>query len=258
MFKQLNKNQKLVVHILFWVIYYVLFSLIWTVDDNYKDSFYLEFILLPIRILAVYFTIRLLIPKFLLKKNFSQFLFFYILSIVLLGFMQQGFIHFFYKPDAESAVSANFSVNSLVRAVILINSTVFFVATIYILNLYFLQREAYENIIDEQTKDDAEEFLKIELKSNRKKYLISACDIIYIEAMGNYVNYHIDNSKKITVYQSLKKCLNLLPNNFIRVHKSYIVNQKKIRSYDKEYIEVSNEMFIPVGSTFNIENISSI
>ena len=251
MFKQLNKNQKLALHFLFWMVYYVLFSLIWAKDGNYKDSFYLEFILLPIRILAVYLTIRYLIPQFLLKKKFTKFSLFYLLSIVGLGLMQQGFIHFFY--NTETSVNTDFSFNTLIRATILINSTAFFVSTIYILNLYFLQKESFDKVKINKPEDEP----KIELKSNRKNYILSPNDIIYIEAMGNYVNYFIENGKKITVYQSLKECLKSLPGNFLRVHKSYIVNRKKILSYDKEFIEVNNEKTIPVGSSFNTESFST-
>jgi len=252
MFKQLNKNQKLALHFLFWVVYYVLFSFIWAKNGNYKDSFYLEFILLPIRILAVYLTIRYLIPQFLLKKKFTKFLLFYLLSIIVLGFMQQGFIHFFYNAQSETTISTNFNFSTLVRATILINSTTFFVSTIYILNLYFLQKENFEKV----KIDKSEEALKIELKSNRKNYIISPSTIIYVEGMGNYVNYFIENGKKITVYQSLKECLKGLPNNFLRVHKSYIVNSKKIVYYNNESIEMADDKIIPIGSSFDIENLS--
>ena len=231
----------------------MLFSLIWAKDGNYKDSFYLEFILLPVRILAVYLTIRYLIPQFLLKKKFVKFLLFYSLSIVVLGLIQQGFIHFFYNTEVETSVSTNFNINTLIRAIILINSTAFFVSTIYIMNLYFLQKESFEKV----KANKPEEEPKIELKSNRKNYILSPNDIIYIEAMGNYVNYFIESGKKITVYQSLKECLKNLPGNFLRVHKSYIVNREKILSYDKEFIEVNNEKTIPVGSSFNTESFTT-
>ncbi|MCZ6693941.1 MAG: hypothetical protein O6939_08560, partial [Bacteroidetes bacterium] len=48
-------------HVLFWLIYYITFGFIWAEGGDYWQSYYLEFILLPIRILAVYFTIFLLI-----------------------------------------------------------------------------------------------------------------------------------------------------------------------------------------------------
>lgn len=250
MFKQLNKNQILAIQIIFWAVYYFLFSIIWAVDGNYKDSFFLEFILLPVRILAVYLTINYLIPQFLLKKKFIVFIISYLSSILIFGLIQQCFIYFFYYSENITTINL-FNTNTIVRAIILINSTVFFVSSIYILNLYFSEKEKVKNLLI--AVSDTE--LTLEVKSNRKNHIISFNSIIYIEAMGNYVNYHLDNGKKITEYQSLKKCLENLSNDFLRVHKSYIVNSKKIQSYDKDFIDVSNDKQIPVGASFDIKAI---
>ncbi|MGB3464397.1 MAG: LytTR family DNA-binding domain-containing protein [Cyclobacteriaceae bacterium] len=90
----------------------------------------------------------------------------------------------------------------------------------------------------------------ITLKSNRKNYIIPLENIIYIEAMGNYVHYHTEDGNRITVYQSLKNCLDTLPGNFLRTHKSYIINSDKILSYDNDFIETTDGNKIPVGSSF--------
>lgn len=251
MLDYLSKNKKLGLHVIFWIIYYVSFSIIWVINNDYKDSFYLEFIFLPLRVLAVYVTILFLIPQFLLKKEFVKFLFIYIVFVALLGLIQLGFLYLFYEDRTLSlTISGTINFNTFIRCVMLINSTVFFVSAIYILNLYFSEKELRLKM----KKNDGDENLKIQLKSNRRNYLISPDEIIYIEGLGNYVNYYIENGKKITVYQSLKKCKENLPEEFLRIHKSYIVNKNKILSFANESVELNNNQILPIGNSFGLIN----
>lgn len=49
--------------------------------------------------------------------------------------------------------------------------------------------------------------------------------------------------------QSFKKMQELLPKNFIRVHKSYIVNLSKIEQVERSLIKIGKN-FIPVSETY--------
>ena len=53
-------------------------------------------------------------------------------------------------------------------------------------------------------------------------------NIIYIESDSEYVNYHLENGRKIMANQSLSKLVAILPDHFLRVHRSYIINQQKV------------------------------
>ena len=117
----------------------------------------------------------------------------------------------------------------------------FFVSSIYILHLYFKEKSKKEI----NTND------VIKLKSNRRVYRVQPKDILYIEGLGNYVNYMMADGKKITVYQSLKKCLENLSSDFIRIQKSFIINKNHIKSYNNESVEMINEEFISIGNSFD-------
>ena len=55
-------------------------------------------------------------------------------------------------------------------------------------------------------------------------------ELLYVEAMLNYVVLHTENRKMI-VYLTIKGIIEKLPpNRFLKVHKSYIVNLRKIKS----------------------------
>ena len=66
------------------------------------------------------------------------------------------------------------------------------------------------------------------IKKLGREFLIQTADIEWIEAAGNYANLHI----KGTVYPmriTMDKLEKLLPDNFIRIHRSTIVNLGQIR-----------------------------
>lgn len=60
----------------------------------------------------------------------------------------------------------------------------------------------------------------------------SVADVLWIESSGNYCTFHIIGAKKYIVSKNIGEYEQLLPEKeFFRVHKSYIVNIKKVRKY---------------------------
>jgi two-component system response regulator LytT len=87
--------------------------------------------------------------------------------------------------------------------------------------------------------------IKIEYK-NVKIYLP---DILFIEAIDNYSKIHTYQKKYLT-HQNLKNISSLLPENeFIRVHKSFIIHIPKIIHFTNKNVVVG-EKTLPVGRTF--------
>lgn len=61
---------------------------------------------------------------------------------------------------------------------------------------------------------------------------VSADDILYAEADGAYAWIHLTNNQKIIISRTLKDLEKLLnPDNFVRIHQSYIVNFKHVKRY---------------------------
>lgn len=64
--------------------------------------------------------------------------------------------------------------------------------------------------------------------------LINISEIMRCEAMDNYTNIHLVNGKKYVISKTLKHFENLLVNcDFMRVHKSHLINLKKVKQYIK-------------------------
>lgn len=91
-------------------------------------------------------------------------------------------------------------------------------------------------------------FIKTDGKNNFEK--VYTCDIIYIESLKNYVSIHLVD-KQIITYSTLKHFENELPkNNFIKIHKSYIVSLEHIVKTDSLSVYVSNGNNLPIGDTY--------
>lgn len=81
---------------------------------------------------------------------------------------------------------------------------------------------------------------------------ISTSEILWIEALGDYVNF-ITPEKKYVVLSTLKNIeLKLPQNEFIRVHRSYLVRIDRIKKIAEDIILVENKM-IPVSKSFKKE-----
>lgn len=87
------------------------------------------------------------------------------------------------------------------------------------------------------------------IRADRKYYKINFKDIKYIEGQKAYVTFHT-TSKRITALISLKELEEALPKDqFIRIHKSYIVSINEIASLEGNTLEV-DEQQLPVGKSY--------
>ncbi|WP_422089782.1 LytR/AlgR family response regulator transcription factor [Tenacibaculum ovolyticum] len=74
-------------------------------------------------------------------------------------------------------------------------------------------------------------------------------DILYLESDRNYVTFFTID-KKLTVIDSLKKWKDTLNEyRFVQIHKSYIINIKKIRKFTGTSLFINNEK-LPIGRTY--------
>jgi DNA-binding LytR/AlgR family response regulator len=91
---------------------------------------------------------------------------------------------------------------------------------------------------DSLTQNKADHFF---IKCNNQIEKIFYDDLVYAEAMLNYVMLYTVQ-KKMMVYVTIKNLEEQLPSDiFIKVHKSFIVNKTKIKSIDGNILDIGNE-----------------
>ena len=93
---------------------------------------------------------------------------------------------------------------------------------------------------------------KILIKNGTETHQVKVNDIRYIEGLGNYVNVYVNHAKIVT-YKSLKDLLDLLPEKeFIRIHKSYIVALRHIKSFKVHQVKIEGKT-LPIGMIYRKE-----
>lgn len=88
------------------------------------------------------------------------------------------------------------------------------------------------------------------VKSEYRMLRVNFDDIRYVEGMREYVRIHIRNEKPIMTLLSMKAMEAQLPQeDFMRVHRSYIVNLKEVKTIERSRI-VFGEEYIPIGEQY--------
>jgi two-component system, LytTR family, response regulator LytT len=92
----------------------------------------------------------------------------------------------------------------------------------------------------------------IVIKKNNSHTLIDFKDILYFESKRYIVEVHLKNEKKYIIDKSLNHLEQLLPNNFLRIHRSYIIDINELNYYKHigggvYNVCLKNNLFLPLS-----------
>jgi DNA-binding LytR/AlgR family response regulator len=89
------------------------------------------------------------------------------------------------------------------------------------------------------------------LKTDYRIVKVSISDIRYVEAMSEYLKVWIENDPKpIITLLSMKKIEEHLPDYFMRIHRSYIINLNKIQEVNKSRVILDSDTNLPIGDLY--------
>ena len=114
-------------------------------------------------------------------------------------------------------------------------------------------RRQYELMHPEQQEetqrllDNGVLFVKCDYRTLR----INVSDIKYVETMSEYLRIHLDNGEKLMTLMSMKRLDEMLPpKDFMRVHRSYIVNMNKVKEIAKMRILIDADTYLPISDMY--------
>ncbi len=121
----------------------------------------------------------------------------------------------------------------------------------YLLKPFSFERffKAVNKVLDKQSQENQtpeDDFILI--KSNKVLHKIAPNDIFFAEAFGDYVKVHLEHTYIMT-NSTFTNILKLLPKQFVRTHKSYAINLKKMNSLAGNQITIG-EKIVPIGQTY--------
>lgn len=94
------------------------------------------------------------------------------------------------------------------------------------------------------------------VKSDKKIIKLNFDDINHIEAYGNYIKIFTD--QMILTPLTLSDFLDKLPDSFLRIHKSFIINFNTLKLIDGNQIVLQNETKLPIGKSYRKDVLERI
>lgn len=107
--------------------------------------------------------------------------------------------------------------------------------------------ELENNAAAQQPADDDD---SIFLKTEHRVIRANIADIRYVEGMSEYLKIYIEGQRPIMMLLSMKKLEERLPSYFMRIHRSYIVNMKKVSEVSKSRVAIDADTVLPVGDIY--------
>ena len=89
------------------------------------------------------------------------------------------------------------------------------------------------------------------LKTDYRIVKVTISDIRYVEAMSEYLKVYLEgDAKPIVTLLSMKKMEERLPDYFMRIHRSYIINLTKVQEVNKNRVIMDSETYLPIGDMY--------
>ena len=105
------------------------------------------------------------------------------------------------------------------------------------------------SVVGGKTADTSDD--TIFLKTEYRIVKVSISDIRYVEAMSEYLKVWLSSEPKpIITLLSMKKMEERLPDTFMRVHRSYIINLTKIQEVNKNRVIMDTDTYLPIGDNY--------
>ncbi len=236
------KRRQFLIHSAYWVTAFLSFTLLYSYIGSMKQGVVYASFSLPMIIGVTYFLIYWAVPNLLFEEKYL--LFFLLTVTVFLGVLNIQIVCVLMQRIF-------LALNAVAGVDFVLWDTFYLMITTILFSLPAITYETLRNWSMKQKEviqlrqDETEELL--EVKSDGKTHRIACNKIYFIESFGDYVHIHLAN-KKIVTRMTLKK-LNKELTNFVRVHRSYIVNPVFCRAFNLDEIIVK-EKEIPVGRTY--------
>ena len=178
------------------------------------------------------FLVKYLLPKIFKeesKKKTANTIFLFI-AVAVLEFLLIISVHIWISDQAYPSI-AGVLVNPMFVAVVI---------TLLCLGDWFLSKYLSSILPEDKT---------ITFISDRHKVSILPSEILYIESNDREVTIYATENRTYRNKTGISQWENILGDNFIRIHRSYIVNRASITSIDKDFICIS-EIELPISRKY--------
>jgi len=241
------KSSNPYLHILYWILVIVVLTLVFGRSwGNNTAAFYFVSMLIPIVLGTSYFFNYVLVPRFYLKKKYVKFGLYTFYTLVVSLYLESIVImfSFIYLGNFNFQTLGPYASDTLLFAVVLY--LLVFLGSFLLMARQIKENKQFIHQLLEEKEKRKKSFL--EVMSDRKIAKIPYEDIIYIESMSDYIQINTINSQ-IVSKEKISKLYSRLPDMFLRIHRSFIINKNRIRSFSSGEVVV-DDVHLNIGRSY--------
>jgi hypothetical protein len=202
--------------------------------------------LLPIVLGTSYFFNYVLVPKFYLTKKYAKFAFYSFCTAIVSLYLEMMVLVISYVY----LVNLNFQnlspkATQIGLLAVILYLLVFIGSFILMMHQIIENRQVIQELLDEKEKMK-KSFL--EIMSNRKIAKIPYDDIVYIESLSDYIKV-ITVKEQIVSKEKISNMANRLPEMFLRIHRSFIINTDRIKNVSSDEVML-DDVILTIGRSY--------
>ena len=242
-FKSSNPLYHIIYILVVTLVLTLVFGLSWR---NNLTAFFFISMLLPIVLGTSYFFNYVLVPRFYMKRKFFLFGLYTFYTVVVSLYLEAVVIifSFIYLTNFGFQKMSPNSLSAMLLGVILF-LLVFLGSILLMIRQIKEKQQLIQQLMLEKEKME-KAFL--EVKSNRKMTKIPYDEIIYIESLSDYVKINTHQEEFVSK-EKISHLASRLPDIFLRIHRSFIVNTEKIKSISYNEVQVG-DIYLNIGRSY--------
>lgn len=243
-------------HIIFWVIVTAALTLIFASwFGGYVEAYYYVSLLLPVVIGTSYFFNYFLVPRYLFTRRFRKFalysfyMFVVSLCLELLASATAMLLIIYYGINVAGPL-----ITDVFTLAVILYFIVLFKSFILLIKHYFLDQNAIHSLEEERSRM---QMGTLTVRANRQTTRISYDKLLYIESLADYISIHQESGPDVISKEKISHIEKELPQTFIRIHRSFIVNRNKITSFSREQVTLGS-VELPISRSYKKEVMESL
>lgn len=240
-------SKRLLLHTSYWVLILLFLTIVFGFSwQSHLLAFFFAILLLPVVMVSSYFFNLFLVPRYLLTKDYKRFALYFLYMIVLSLYLEMLVALFSFVIIAETNTAlVDLEGISIFKLGMTLYLIVFITGFINMI-IHLQQTEKHVETLRSDLERNEQQTLLI--RADRKNHLIPLDTLIYIESLNDQVKVFMENDELLT-REKITSLAEKLPDQFIRIHRSFLVNADKVISYTSTTVEI-NDTTLPISRTY--------
>jgi len=215
--------------------------------NSISEAVYFIAMLLPVVLGTCYFFNYYLVPRYLFARRYGSFFLYSVYMLIVSLYLEMVVIMLSFIFLAKYSYNNMSPVSSdvLVLAVTLY-FIVFLFSFILLIRSNFVKDNAIDKLENERARNEID---SITIRSERQTRTIPLDKLSYIESLGDYVKLHLIDHEQVSTREKISSLEQRLPDYFLRIHRSFIVNKDRIRSFQRESLSL-NSTTLPISRSY--------